>query len=108
MKFATLVQILKDSGIVEQNAPRRELLLTETISVRDGDKELTIVPDDGCKITYAFKLSSPVEVTQLVSLEINKDSFVREIAPARTFCFQYEVEALKAQGLVKVEAAIML
>jgi UDP-3-O-[3-hydroxymyristoyl] N-acetylglucosamine deacetylase/3-hydroxyacyl-[acyl-carrier-protein] dehydratase len=37
----------------------------------------------------------------LVSLELNEDSFADEIAPARTFCFQHEVEALKAQGLGK-------
>ena len=95
------VEILKDAGIVEQNVPRRELQITETLSVSDGDKELIIIPNDDCKITYAFRSENPALLTQLVSLDLNEDSFASEIAPARTFCFQCEVEALKAQGLGK-------
>jgi len=95
------VEVLKDAGIVDQDVPRQGLRLTETLSVSDGDKELIIIPDGSFRVTYAFKLDSPVSLTQLVSLEIDEDSFAGQIAPARTFCFQHEVEALKAQGLGK-------
>ena len=95
------VEILKDAGTVDQNVPRRGLQLAETLSVSGSDKELTIIPDGSCRITYAFKSDTPALLTQLVSLELNEDSFAREIAPARTFCFHHEVEALKAQGLGK-------
>ena len=54
------VEILKDAGIVNQNVPRRELQLTEALSVRSEDKELVIIPDGSCRINYAFKLDSPV------------------------------------------------
>jgi len=94
-------EVLKDAGIVEQNVPQQELELTEAISVSDGDRELVIMPGENCKIIYAFKLDGPVPSTQLVSFDFDEDSFVDEIAPARTFCFQREVEALKAQGLGK-------
>ncbi len=93
-------EVLRDAGIVEQDAPRRELQLAETISVSDEDRELTLIPGDRCRVTYTFKSQSP-PITQLVSLEITEDTFVSEIAPARTFCFQHEVDALKAQGLGK-------
>ena len=95
------VEILKDAEIVEQNMPLQELKITEMLSVSHEDRELVIVPDESCKITYAFKLDGPTPIAQLVSLEFSEDSFVNEIAPARTFCFQREVEALKAQGLGK-------
>lgn len=95
------VEVLRDAGIVEQDAPRRELQLAETLSVSDGDRELTLIPGDSCRVTYTFKSQSPVSITQLVSLEITEDTFVSEVAPARTFCFRYEVDALKAQGLGK-------
>lgn len=95
------VEALKKAGIVVQNAPRRELRITETLSVSDGDKELTLIPDTICRITYVFRSDSHASLTQLVSLEINEDSFADKIAPARTFCFEHEVEALKAQGLGK-------
>lgn len=95
------VEVLRDAGIVEQDAPRRELQLAETLSVSDGDRELTLIPGDSCRMTYTFKSQSPVSITQLVSLEVTEDTFVNEIAPARTFCFRHEVDALKAQGLGK-------
>jgi UDP-3-O-[3-hydroxymyristoyl] N-acetylglucosamine deacetylase/3-hydroxyacyl-[acyl-carrier-protein] dehydratase len=95
------VQVLRDAGIVDQSVPRRGLKLTETLSVSDGDRELIMIPDGSSRVTYAFKFVNPISLTQLVSLEINEDSFAGEVAPARTFCFQHEVEALRAQGLGK-------
>ncbi|MFC1713863.1 UDP-3-O-acyl-N-acetylglucosamine deacetylase [Candidatus Poribacteria bacterium] len=95
------VEVLRDAGIVEQDAPRQELELTEVLSVGYEDKELVITPAENFKITYAFVLDGPVSSTQLVSLDFSEESFINEIAPARTFCFQHEVEALKAQGLGK-------
>ncbi len=95
------VRILRDAGIVDQDSPRRDLQFTEALSVTDGDKELVMIPDGSCRITYVFRSDAPVSLMQLVSLELTEDSFATEIAPARTFCFQHEVEALKAQGLGK-------
>jgi UDP-3-O-[3-hydroxymyristoyl] N-acetylglucosamine deacetylase/3-hydroxyacyl-[acyl-carrier-protein] dehydratase len=95
------VEILKDAGIADQNASRREIQLAGPLSVSDGDRELIIIPDSSCRITYTFKFDNPILLTQLASLELTEDSFAGEIAPARTFCFQHEVEALKAQGLGK-------
>lgn len=95
------VNLLKDAGIVKQDAPKQELEITEMLSVSEADKKLIIMPDDKCKITYAFKQEGPVPLTQLTSLEFCEDLFTDEIAPARTFCFRHEVEALKAQGLGK-------
>jgi UDP-3-O-[3-hydroxymyristoyl] N-acetylglucosamine deacetylase/3-hydroxyacyl-[acyl-carrier-protein] dehydratase len=95
------VEILKDAGILEQDTPRREIKITDTISVKNGDKELLIAPDDNCKITYAFKADGSIPLTQLVSLEFNEEIFIKGIAPARTFCFRHEIAALKAQDLGK-------
>jgi UDP-3-O-[3-hydroxymyristoyl] N-acetylglucosamine deacetylase/3-hydroxyacyl-[acyl-carrier-protein] dehydratase len=38
---------------------------------------------------------------QIVGFEMSADNFERDIAPARTFVFQHEVEALRAAGLGK-------
>jgi len=95
------VEALQKAGIVEQNVPRQEMLLTEFFSVSDKDKELVITPADKCRITYVFKQDSPVETMQVFSVEFNEESFVKEIAPARTFCFRSEIELLKSRGLGK-------
>src|SRR5205085_11511130 len=43
----------------------------------------------------------PLIQRQEVSITIEPEEYRREIAPARTFCFDYEVEALKKQGLAR-------
>lgn len=95
------VRVLQSAGIVEQNVPRQEIQITEAVSISDKDKELLITPADKCKITYVFKQDNPVETMQMTSVEFDEESFVKEIAPARTFCFQSEIELLKSRGLGK-------
>jgi UDP-3-O-[3-hydroxymyristoyl] N-acetylglucosamine deacetylase / 3-hydroxyacyl-[acyl-carrier-protein] dehydratase len=95
------VEALQKAGIVDQNVPRQEIQITEAISVRDKDKELVITPSDKCRITYVFKQDNPVETMQIFSVEFNEESFLNEIASARTFCFRSEIELLKSRGLGK-------
>jgi UDP-3-O-acyl-N-acetylglucosamine deacetylase len=50
-----------------------------------------------CQLTYDHPMISKQEV----SFEITPESYMKEIAGARTFCFDYEVEALKRKGLAR-------
>ena len=43
----------------------------------------------------------PLIQQQEITVTIEPDRYRQEIASARTFCFDYEVEALKKQGLAK-------
>jgi len=95
------VKILQNVGIVEQDAYRQGIKITEPILVSDGSKELIALPSENLSITYIFGIDDPVKITQMVSIELNEESFVKEIAPARTFCFRYEIESLRARGLGK-------
>lgn len=95
------IEALQIAGIVEQDAEKKETPIEGGISIIDKDKELVITPSDRCRITYIFKQDDPVNVMQIVSIEFGEESFIKEIAPARTFCFQSEVELLKSKGLGK-------
>ncbi|MGQ9608871.1 MAG: UDP-3-O-acyl-N-acetylglucosamine deacetylase [bacterium] len=95
------IHALQKAGIVNQNVPRSELKINEIISVSDNDKKLMIIPDEKCRITYTYGVDKPIHLTQSVSLDIDENSFISEIAPARTFCFQHEIETLKAKGFGK-------
>lgn len=95
------VQALQDAGIIEQNVEKKETSVEEAISIIDKDKEILLTPSDKCRITYIFKQDDPVSVMQMASVELNEETFVKDIAPARTFCFRSEVELLKSKGLGK-------
>lgn len=95
------ITALQKAGIVTQNEPRSDIQINEIISVNNDDKKLMIIPDEKCRITYTFDVNKPIHLTQSVSLDIDENSFINEIAPARTFCFQHEIEILKAKGFGK-------
>ena len=72
---------------------------------------ISVVPDSDFKITYLIEYDHPAIESQELSLSINKENFIKQIAPARTFGFLKDVPALRAQGLTlggSLENAIVL
>jgi len=96
------VELLQKAGAVEQNAPRRELELTEPVAVTDGDVVLVALPSsEGLSVSYTLNYDTPEIKTQTYSFQLNGDSFAKEIAPARTFLPASQVEEFKLRGLGK-------
>jgi UDP-3-O-[3-hydroxymyristoyl] N-acetylglucosamine deacetylase/3-hydroxyacyl-[acyl-carrier-protein] dehydratase len=94
-------QLLRGAGIVSQNAGRRHLKITRPVTLRQGAIEITAVPADGFRVTFTIDYDHPAVGTQTITFDVEEEAFVREIAPARTFVLQRDVEALKAQGLIQ-------
>lgn len=98
---AELVSIILNAGIAKQGKKRPFLRITKPISMVDGHSEVAIVPYDGRRITYRIHFTHHLLGEQNISVELNEESFIREIAPARTFGFLKDVEYMIAQGLAK-------
>jgi len=92
---------LKEAGLVDQQTPRKVLKPQERLVYKNGDTEVTFEPGDGLQITTLLQYKHPMMQQQEITATIIPDLYRKEIAPARTFCFDYEVEALKKQGLAK-------
>lgn len=92
---------LKEAGVVAQDAPRQILIPTEPLRYKNGETEISFEPSDDLRLTVSILFQHPLIQQQQVSVLIDADVYRSEIAPARTFCFDYEVEALKKQGLAK-------
>lgn len=95
------IQALKGAGIVEQEKEREYLELKEPVSYNKEDIYLVALPSKEFKISYTIDFDHPVLKTQFASFVINEDTFIKEIAPARTFGFEDEVEGLRKQGLIR-------
>ena len=93
------VQMIQEAGVVEQNASRHFVSATEAQTVRVDDKFITILPYNGFRITFTSINSHPMLGVQFGDYEITRDTFISEIASARTIGFMHEVEQLKSQGL---------
>lgn len=90
--------ILK-AGIAKQGKKTTYMKITKPIAIEDGHSEIAVFPYNGRKITFRIDFKHSLISEQTLSLDINEETFVREIAPARTFGFLKDVQYLIAKGL---------
>ncbi len=95
------VEALKKAGIVELSAPRMVFEIKEPIVVASKTATVVIVPSPVFSIAYTLDYDHPALRSQFISLELNEKSFLEQLAPARTFCLDSEVEAIRTSGLGK-------
>ncbi|MFN3966525.1 MAG: UDP-3-O-acyl-N-acetylglucosamine deacetylase, partial [Endomicrobiia bacterium] len=99
------VELLTKAEIVEQDKPKNYLILDKPIKYTAFDKnnpvEICAYPSDELKIDYQIVYEHPLVGTQQIELRITPENFIKEISHSRTFCFDYEIEALKTKGLAK-------
>lgn len=95
------VKILLDAGVVSQDVDRDYLVVDKEVTYKDGETVISAYPYDGLKIDAEIVYNHPFISSQRLEIEINEESFRTEIATARTFCFDYEIEILKKSGLAK-------
>lgn len=95
------LQALLSVGIVEQDQPRKYCYITEPIYFSEGEKHAYVVPYHGLRLTVTIDFENPLIGKQTIDLDINEQSFGRDVANARTFGFLKDVEYLKSKGLAK-------
>jgi UDP-3-O-[3-hydroxymyristoyl] N-acetylglucosamine deacetylase len=91
--------IMNEAGVKRLQAPRRYLKVLRPLSMTHGDKRIALYPSDTFKVTYSISFDHPLLRHQSRTMKISEESFVEEIAPARTFGFLKEVEMLRQRGL---------
>ena len=97
------VEALRKAGIVRQDAPKDYLIIDKTIQYSNPEKEVEIValPLDDFRMTVMVDYKNPALGSQHTGMFNLEQEFVPEFAPARTFCFLTEIEALHDAGLIK-------
>jgi UDP-3-O-[3-hydroxymyristoyl] N-acetylglucosamine deacetylase len=108
---APFIYLIHEAGVKRLAEPRKFLKVLRPISLSRGDKRIALYPSDHFKVTYSIAFDHPLLRHQARTLRITEESFVEEIAPARTFTFLKEVEMLRQQGLAlggSLENAIVI
>src|SRR5258705_6431528 len=93
------LSLLESAGVVEQTQRRMVIKLLKPVSVESGDAKASLLPDD--IRSYSYELSFPVIGEQFYAFAFSRAGFKAEIAPARTFGFLSELEALNKMDLAK-------
>jgi UDP-3-O-[3-hydroxymyristoyl] N-acetylglucosamine deacetylase len=94
-------EALVQAGFYDQDKPRRYLYVTQPVYYGDGGKYGYVLPYHGLKVTCTIEFPNPAIGRQSISLDVNEQSFLRELSRARTFGFLKDVEALRARGLAR-------
>jgi UDP-3-O-[3-hydroxymyristoyl] N-acetylglucosamine deacetylase len=105
------IELIRRAGVRQLGAPRQYLKVLRPLSLSRGDKSIAIYPSDQFRVTYSIAFDHPLLQHQAMTIEITEETFVEEIAPARTFTFLKEVEMLRQQGLAlggSLENAIVI
>ena len=91
--------ILNEAGVKRQGSAKKFLKVLRPISLSQGDKRIALYPSDHFKVTYSISFDHPLIRHQSRTMKITDETFVEDIAPARTFGFLKEVEMLRQRGL---------
>lgn len=93
--------LLTQEGITVLDTPTQPLVVSRPLAFRDGDAEITALPSDDFRVTFFYTSNEPLLRNQQADFVITPETFAREIAPARTFCFFHEIEQLRTHGLIR-------
>src|SRR2546425_8074317 len=108
---APFIYLIHEAGVKRLQTPRKFLKIIRSISISRGDKRIALYPSDHFKVTYSVSYDHPLLRHQSRTLRITEESFVEDIAPARTFTFLKDGEKLRQNGLAlggSLENAVVL
>jgi len=95
------VFLIQSAGIEEQPAAKKFVRVKNPVEVRDGDKWARLDPYEGFRLSFSIVFQHPLMEKSGTSATVDfaENSYVRDVARARTFGFSQEVEMLQEAGL---------
>lgn len=100
---ADFCRIITEAGIEDQNQFRQEIVIKMKIGIGDDstnkEKYLFIEPFDGFEVLLRVEYPAPI-YEQKYSFNPQKNSFIRDIAPARSFNTFENIDMAQQQGVV--------
>ena len=94
------VEMLLRVGLKQQRRRRTCLRILQPVEVREGDKFIAIYPADSYSVEYGINFPRPIGRSSF-DVELSSDHYREEIAPARTFGFRKDEQAMRNMGLVR-------
>jgi len=95
------VEMITRVGLRQQRRKRTYLRILRPYEMREGNKFISVYPADRYSVSYAINFPHPLIGREEMQVELSNGSYVREIAPARTFGFLEQQRAMLNQGLIR-------
>jgi UDP-3-O-[3-hydroxymyristoyl] N-acetylglucosamine deacetylase len=98
LPFASLIQA---AGIKTYRRRRKYLRIRRPVSVQGGGKRISIIPSDRFLLTCDIFFDHPCVGHQTLEMEVTPERYATDIAPARTFGFEWELDQIRNMGLIR-------
>src|SRR5690349_15678105 len=95
------MQMLEQAGVRKFRRKRRYLKVVKPLEVQEGDRRIGIYPAEEFQVRCYVDFPHPLVGQQEIELLVGPDTFRHLLARARTFCFERDIEPLKAMGLIR-------
>ncbi len=95
------VEMIRAAGLRTYRRRRRYLRIKTPVSVEGNGKRITILPSDRFLLTCDIFFDHPMVGRQTLEMEVTPERYAADIAPARTFGFQHELDQMRNMGLIR-------
>jgi UDP-3-O-[3-hydroxymyristoyl] N-acetylglucosamine deacetylase len=96
-----IVEMVQRVGLRRQKRLRHYLRVLRPVEVREGDKFIGLYPAENFSVSYTINFNHPLIGEESITVDLSRGDYARDIAPARTFGFLHEAEALRNMGLIR-------
>jgi UDP-3-O-[3-hydroxymyristoyl] N-acetylglucosamine deacetylase len=93
--------LIDQAGIRRLRRKRRYLKVVKPVEVVEDGRRIAIYPANEFRVQCYVDFPHPLVGKQEVELVVNADSFRQVLSRARTFCFESDIEPLRAMGLIR-------
>jgi len=94
------VDMVLGAGLKRQRRLRSYMRIRREVEVREGDKFIGVYPGDGYSVSYAIDFPAPIG-RESFEVQLRDGQYRREVAPARTFGFLEQEQAMRNMGLIR-------
>ncbi len=91
--------LINSAGIEIQKFERKVLKVLNKIEIKDNDRYISILPNEGFSIDYKMFYDNPVIGRQNFKIDLVDGSFTKLLSKARTFCLKSDVANMRRNGL---------
>ncbi len=91
------VDLIRRAGVRKQRRPRTYIRILRALELREGKESYSV--------SYTINFPHPLIGRETFTLALTNGHYVANIAPARTFGFLHEAEAMRQQGLIRGASA---
>ncbi len=95
------VEMMQKAGIRKQRRPRKYLKIRRELEMREGNKFIAVYPADSYSVSYSINFPHPLIGKSTFQVQLSNGSYLRHIAPARTFGSRADEEAMRNMGLIR-------